>query len=225
LEKFAVSKTDLSNRPVAEQIALSSLKEKFEDLGFEFILEPHRRALPEFMGSYTPDAIALKSGENVAFEIKHNRTVSSEKQIQRIQGLFVDQPDWRLNVLLLRTDAALPRPAKADIERRLDEARSMANAGYMPAAFITAWSLLEAVSRLATDESAQRPKRPATVIQELAQLGHISPETERSLRPLVLLRNRLVHGDFSVEPTRDQFDEIDRALRELLASEINEARS
>ncbi len=48
-------------------------------------------------------------------------------------------------------------------------------------------------------------------------MGRIQPETERQLRPLILLRNAVVHGDLAVEPTAADVS--------LLASVIEEALS
>jgi uncharacterized protein YutE (UPF0331/DUF86 family) len=84
---------------------------------------------------------------------------------------------------------------------RINEVELLLAGGNVRAAFVAAWSLLEAALNSALPNADKRPRTPGTVVQTLAMDGLISEELEQSLRPLVETRNRVVHGDLTVEPS------------------------
>lgn len=201
---------------------LESLRSRYEDQGFSFVVAPAPATLPEFFGSYVPDAIAQKQGHNVAIEVKRHQSLPTQNGIREIRRLFEGHSDWQLHVVYKGAGSSppvtIPVASPAAILVRLDEVRTLNAQGHRRAAFVIGWSLLEA-ALLAEDQDgeASRPRMPGTVVQTLAMNGSISPDLEARLRPLIQLRNRIVHGDVGAEPSAEEVGVLLEAIENTLA--------
>ncbi|AIT05114.1 hypothetical protein MC45_00060 [Sphingomonas taxi] len=200
---------------------LASLRRQYESKGFSFEMEPDLQGLPDFLQSYVPDAIARKAGENVAIEVRKSRSRASEFSLHQIRSLFDGHPDWTFAVAYaaedpLKTLTIKPAAVPA-IRRQLADVRALITQGQSRAAFLLAWSLLEATLLNVEGEQEARPRTPASVLQGLAMLGRIKPETERRLRSAILLRNAVVHGDLTMEPTEQDVDTLANVIEEALS--------
>ncbi|MBX3501158.1 MAG: DUF86 domain-containing protein [Alphaproteobacteria bacterium] len=206
----------------AEVAFLESVRPRYEADGFTFTISPQRSDLPDFLGTYVPDAIARKGGISIAIEVKRNQTPAADMSLRKIRRLFDGHDDWRFNVMFMGNEAllsgAIPPMQPAEIRRRMNELKALAD---RQAAFVLAWSLLEAVLNSQSKEEAGRPRAAGTVIQSLAMNGLIEPETERRLRGLVDLRNRIVHGDLGAEPTPSEVQSVLSAIDETLKAEAH----
>lgn len=203
-----------------EPHSIEDLRAKYTEQGYTFIARPGQEQIPEFLGSYRPDAIALKPGTNVAIEIKRRINSSAEPSLMEIRRLFEGHPDWQFVISYGGNDplttTAIPPASAADIRSRMEEVRSLATQGQRRAALVLGWSLLEAALHRLESEKGKRPRTPGTVLETLATLGYLSPGIERKLRPLIALRNRIVHGDIYGEPSAEDLEtvlsSIDQAL-------------
>lgn len=209
-----------------EREFLDDLRARYEDEGYTFIALPGRDALPAFFGTYAPDALARKPARNIAIEVKRRRSPTTELALRDIRRLFEGHPDWQLEVFYLGGDpwqsATIPAAAPASIRRGVDEVRALVRQGHRRSAFITAWSLIEAAFRVLEGETANRPAKPGTIVQALAMRGAIGPDLDQRLRDLIVLRNRVVHGDLSVEPTNSDVEAVLSALEETLGADGTE---
>ncbi len=207
----------------AEIAFLENLRPQYEDKGYRFVVHPNSSDLPPFFSSYEPDAVAFKSGHNVAIEVKSRASSSAQRSIQSIRRLFEDRPDWQFTVAYLGSDAInlerLPTADRMLILERVREVERLAGDGHVREAFIVAWSLLEAALNSVKPHADKRPRTPGTVVQSLAMDGYIADELERSLRALISLRNRIVHGDLAAEPTLDDV----KIVLEGVVSTLSEA--
>jgi len=205
----------------AELDLLASLRRQYEAKGFTFDIGPDLQGIPEFLGSYVPDAIARKPGENVAIEVRKSRSRSNEISLQQIRSRFDGHPEWTLAVAYAAEDPlktlTIKPAATPAIRRQLDDVRSLTAQGQSRAAFLLAWTLLEATLLNVEGEQEARPRTPASVLQGLAMLGRIEPETERRVRPMVLLRNAVVHGDLAKEPTGEDVETVASVIEEALS--------
>lgn len=199
---------------------LATLRDRYEAKGFSFEVEPARQNVPPFLGTYVPDAIARKPGENIAIEVRQRRSHATDLTLQEIRRRFAGQPDWTFVVAYTGDDAlkalTIPASSRSAIRDRLQKVRALEAQGEHRAAFILGWSLLEASLLSIESESVARPRTPGTVVQTLAMLGLIDPDLERQVRPLILLRNRIVHGDLAAEPSPDEVGVILSAVEEAL---------
>lgn len=206
----------------AERDLLASLRRQYEAKGFSFEIAPDPKDIPDFLGSYVPHAVARSGNEYFAIEVK-SRSRATDHTLRRIRALFEGHPNWKFVVAYVAEDPLKTLTIKASalpaIRRQLDDIRALAEKGYYRAAFILGWSLLEATLLNVEAEQEARPRTPGSVLQALAMLGRIDPETERRLRPLILLRNSIVHGDLAVEPTADDVALVTTVIEEALSDD------
>lgn len=194
---------------------LESIRADYERQGFTFTVHPSK-GLPAFMESYKPDAIATKGDEKIAIEVKNRRDRMSENVVARIRAVFEGHSDWKLHVAYMgsETNSSLSIPASgfALVHDKAADVRWLTLQGKSGPAFILAWSLLEAAARTAVKGAPSRPWTPGTVIQALATEGLIEKDLEERLRPLVEVRNRVVHGELTLEPTTTEIDTVLQAI-------------
>lgn len=189
-----------------EARVLEGMQGQYRDLGYEFIVHPSRHQLPPFLRNYIPDAIARKPGANIAIEVK-GFMHSGERKLADIRKLFDDQPDWQFVVVYGGDDPltklTIPVATAVDIRFQIREVASLAAQGQHRAAFLLAWSLIEALAHSVQGKRG-RPLSPATALQTLAMLGYLEPAMERRLRLLIELRNRIAHGDLHAAPSAEE---------------------
>ncbi|MCP4560855.1 MAG: hypothetical protein GY873_10595 [Bosea sp.] len=199
---------------------LEGLRVRYEQQGFTFQTHPGSSELPTFFGSYRPDAIAQKPGLNIAIEVKNQNSAAAQDSLQRIRRVFDGHPDWRFDVVFMGASQApriAIRPASpAMLRTRIDDVHKMTSQGQNRAAFVMAWSLLEAALHSKAPETANKPLTPGTVLQTLAMNGYIEPQLEQRVRSLIDLRNRIVHGDVDVEPALADVQLVLSAISETL---------
>jgi uncharacterized protein YutE (UPF0331/DUF86 family) len=207
----------------AEVDFLEGERARYEAEGFTFTMYPDSTSLPAFLGSYRPDAIAQRPGRNIAIEVKARSTPATERSLAQIRRLFEGHPDWQLNIALIGSDpfsSMAIAPAQSNtIRNRMNEVVSLKEQGYTRAAFVLAWSLLEAAMNLFGGEALNRPRSPGTLVQALAIQGYIEPDLERRLQTLTELRNRIVHGDLDAEPSSADVDLVLTAIADTLAAD------
>ncbi|HEX8077796.1 MAG TPA: HepT-like ribonuclease domain-containing protein [Chthoniobacterales bacterium] len=200
---------------------LEGLRARYETEGFAFTVAPDPSTLPDFLSGYRPDAVARKAGHNVAFELKRNQSASTQIRLQDIRRLFDGHPDWQFHVIYMNTSQhqsiTIPSASPEAIRTQLDEVLKLSAGGHFRAAFVLAWSLLEASLQAVDDADVSKPRMPGTVVQALAMNGSISAATEERLRALIQLRNRIVHGDVTAEPAAEHVELLADAIRETLA--------
>jgi Holliday junction resolvase len=215
---------DGSNRIATEAAVMGLIREQYEEKGFLFLEHPSSELLPEFLGNYMPDAVALLGNEKVAIEVKAKRTPSTEKSLQQLAELFSDQSAWSFVAYYLPDfqveSLEISHGDLDDINRRLEAVRSIAAMGLIKEAFILLWPLLEATVRATpfskTGAKARAPLKPASVISALEEMGLLVFSDAAILRSLVSKRNQLVHGSNSVEVSQAEFDVVVRSLETAL---------
>ena len=207
-------------QPQAESQFVENLRARYEEAGFTFTVHPMGAHLPDFLGSYRPDALAQKPGHNVVIEVKRRQDPSTERQLTNIRRLFVGHPDWQFHAVFMGADpqesVTIPASAPVSVRGRMEEVRSLIAQGHRRSAFVVAWSLLEAALRALNGETGSQPRTPGTLVQTLATNGYIEPDTERRMRALVEVRNRIVHGDLEAEPATADIESVLSAIDETL---------
>lgn len=206
--------------PDAETAFLENLRPEYEERGYRFVVHPRPSELPVFFATYVPDAVALRADDNVAIEVKSRETAASQQSLLRIRQLLEGQPGWQLRVAHVGREGSarqLPVSTRESVSERVRDVERLLESGDIRAAFVIAWSLLEAALNSARPNADKRPRTPGTVVQTLAMEGLISEQMEVSLRPLTELRNRVVHGDLTTEPSQADVELVLSAVRAVLA--------
>ena len=205
--------------PEAETAFLESMRSEFETRGYRFVVHPRPSELPDFFASYVPDAVALRADGNVAIELKSRETPANQQSLQRIRQLLEGRTGWQLRVAYMGGEGLarqIPVSTRESILDRVREGAALEATGNVRAAFVIAWSLLEAALNSARPNADKRPRTPATIVQTLAMEGLIPEQLEVSLRPLTDLRNRVVHGDLTAEPSGADLGTVLLAVRTVL---------
>jgi len=204
----------------AETVFLESMRPYYEDRGYRFTVHPRRAELPDFLAFHIPDAVASRQGDSIAIKLISRPPRGMQPSVVELRNLIKDHSDWSLTVTHMGRDPSdareMPVSGKDAILLRVDEAEQLAKEGRQAAAFVMAWSLLEAALNSLHPSADKRPRTPGTVVQTLSMNGDISYEMEKALRPLIDLRNRVVHGDLGAMPSLDDVRQVLTAVRTAL---------
>jgi uncharacterized protein YutE (UPF0331/DUF86 family) len=205
-----------------ERVILERLQERYEREGFDFYIYPPRDLLPQFLGKYRPDAIALKGNEKIVIEIKGRGTEQSPLRLSDLAKLFQQQQDWRLvvfNVEDFDRDADIRAYGHDEIEEALREVNHLFSAGQLRAAFVLGWATLEAAARALLERHLKEKVRPISANQMSEMLGTeglVDQNSAKTLRDLSRVRNALVHGDLAIDINQRSIDSLNNIIRSLL---------
>jgi uncharacterized protein YutE (UPF0331/DUF86 family) len=180
----------------AEREALEALRAEYEAKGFEFIVGPHASLLAGLaILGYRPDAVALSADKKIAIEIvRPNKAAIDSANVKRREALNADGWDFRVIYLSTARPSALEPLKKEELSASLEEAKTLLRGRHYRAALIVAWSTLEGMGRLAFPRRFSRPQTPATLLEGMGTEGVLLPDEVDALRPMIKLRNEVVHG-------------------------------
>jgi uncharacterized protein YutE (UPF0331/DUF86 family) len=186
---------------VREETVVRQLRRKYESEGYQYFEYPTRDLIPEFLGSYRPDAIAIGPKGKIVIEVKAGRKTSNQDSLAKLAKLFEEQAEWRLRLVYAEDsqehDAGLKLTKRQELKRLIEEAKRLEQERHFSASFVLGWSLLEAIFRHLNPESGANPKGPREVVEWLTREGYITQTESRQLRNMIPLRSALLHGDFT----------------------------
>ncbi len=188
--------------------------------GYDVYLHPKRPKLPEFFGTFPPDAIAFGAKKNLVIEVLQ-RTPNAEQKLERIRALLKGQENWELRVFWAEPaspDKTVEAQTPEAVRKNIVEIKELCARGSFAAALLVGWATFEAVGRILIPEQFRRPQTPGRLVQVLAQGGHLTPSEADSLRRLASLRNSLIHGDLRVTVPREDIEVFVSILETLLSN-------
>jgi hypothetical protein len=216
----------MSEAQLLESNVLRNLQQVSEARGLKFFINPPREILPEFLGNFQPDAIAVGPEGGIIIEVKLRRSPASVRKLAEIAKRVSGQKGWEFRAIYLTppTDETLPiaKPTPEQLRATFGEIQALMKGGHPAAALVTAWATLESLARLASANSEARSPRgfsPLQAIQTLAEEGYIENEAADRLREMANLRNAVVHGDFSVDVPVEQVEWLIKQMQ-AIASDI-----
>jgi hypothetical protein len=216
----------MSEAQLWESSILRNLQQVSEARGLKFYVNPPREIIPEFLGDFQPDAIALGPEGGMIIEVKLRGNPASEKKLASIARRVSGQKGWEFRAIYLNPpmDETPPiaTPTAEQLQVAFREIEALIKGGHPAAAFLTAWAVLESLARLArADCETRRPRGlpPIQAIQTLAEEGYIENEAADRLREMAKLRNAVVHGDLSVDVPAEQVEGLLKQLQ-AIASDI-----
>lgn len=190
----------------SEADVLRALRSRYERDGYTFVIHPTSELVPEFLGNYRPDALALSEQGSVVIEVKARRGSETDMRLSQVASRVSQHPNWKFEVYYAG-DFLRPiyeRPRKAALRQLVQQFADLQKASFPTAAFIVGWAALEAFARAlyTGDDNGVRPMIPSEIIEALAQSGYISSASARRLRNTIKTRNAAVHGvpEVAVEP-------------------------
>jgi len=213
-----------------EADVLALLRENYEGKGFSFFEHPSRDLVPDFLGHYVPDAIAIGDSQKFAIEVKFRNDKRTEQKLSDLSKLFQGHGDWTFRTYFLsdfESDSSIISTASLDeIREGLQNADRVSELGLKREGFLLYWPVLEALVRsISYDNSSERnvpPLKPGTVVNSLEEFGLLSHDVASHLRPLILKRNKFVHGDLGTDVTAEDAETLKQAIRVALSRLVQE---
>lgn len=206
----------------SERMTLARLRDDFEAKGYQFVADPSGDQLPDFLGSYRPDAIAIGQDDKVIIEVKQPGSRPVKIPSTSLSERIASQGGWRYLLVYAGQDPSeiieLSRPQKSQVDEALEETRRLKESGYTRAAMIECWSLLEALARRlypADIRFSLKPLSPMEVVERLAMDGQVSDADAKRLRALTSIRNSLVHGDLDARVRPDDVEYLLNKIEEI----------
>ena len=206
-----------------EAEVLRNLVPSLEAEGYEVFVNPRPPLLPGFLRGFSPDAIAIRDDKKLLLEIVGEASRSSD-QLERLQRIMKDQPDWELRVVLVSpvsSPESLMVQSPDAIIKRIAEMHELIDHGSSGAAFLLGWAVFEAAARSLMPEQFRKPQTPGRLVELLAGTGYLTPSEADKLRELAKIRNALIHGELGVQLAQQDVRELIAALQTLV--ELNKA--
>jgi len=207
-----------------QQAMATLVAARLKDEGYQIFSGHVDDVMPAFLQTFRPDLIALKSGRDLAIDIKerraarHGRPDASERA-RIAERLFEHHPDWEYQLVSVppaNLDPELPATDRARLEERLARIETLLSAAEPEMALVHAWATLEAAARWRWPDRLAFPQMPARLVELLAYEGYLMPKEQQLLRAVQKLRTRVAHGDLTAMVTSEDVRTVIQAVRLLL---------
>ena len=164
-----------------------------------------------------------RADEVRVIEVKSRPSLAADPKISELARLIDSKPGWTFELVLVSEPEKLDSPEGSrsfkseKIMQRIGEAERSLEAGLPEAAFLLAWSALEAATRIliaAQGVSDTRITSPRFVLDQAVFHGAISRDEYNALIRMLEYRNAIAHGfgidDFSDIMVTDLIETIKR---------------
>lgn len=202
--------------PSDQDAVLDRYASKWTSQGYRLVKNPHGDELPDFLGSYRPDAI-LVGPQKIMVEVLYKGEPQAQTKLDALRSLLTGRDDWRLEIVYAGVRPPTVSPTSAvRLRQTLDRIESMDDAD--PGAFVMLWPVMEAAARLLVPDETRRPQSPGRVVELLASHGVIVPSDADFLRQAATLRNRIVHGELDTAVPQDMRQRTERIAQQVVGS-------
>ena len=205
----------------SEYLLTQKTAEEYRSNGYEVQLE----ASLDFFPGFLADLLVRKGDEVKVIEVKSRPSLAADPKISELARLIDSKPGWSFELLLVGEPERVDSPVGAhsvegeNIVRRIEQAEKSLGAGIPEAAFLLAWSALEATARdlIAVEGvSSMRITSPRFVLDQAVFHGVISREEYDNLIGLLKYRNAIVHGfspgDFNADLVMELMETVQRII-------------
>ncbi len=181
---------------------LRQITKEYEKRGYRVAVQPEVGSLPPFLSGFQPDLVAYGPDENVIVEFKLQSELRDSPRMKALAAAIQREKGWRFELVVLNprqsvVDKDAMPLSRANILSRVQDAKKLLAGESYEAAFLLAWTVIEAQLRLRTDESQLKVNsRSSTgqLIKQLFTLGALSREDYDALSAALDQRNTIVHG-------------------------------
>ena len=198
----------MSIHSLREKFALDAMEPVWTSQGYTVVRNPPSQQLPDFFGSFSPDAIAIGKEPNLVIEVLNPESTASTAKLKQLESLFTERKDWKIEIVYFGSDqVSVDSASSREIKGALDAAEELS--GIEPrAALLLAWASLEAIGRRLDAEGTVQALSPRRLIDLLVSLGFASQMEGEELRNFADMRNKIAHGQLNVMPSRQQVLEL-----------------
>ena len=196
--------------------------EEYRSKGYEVLLN----APLDFLPGFSADLLARKGDEVRVIEVKSRPSLAADPKVSELARLIESKPGWSFELLLVGEPEKLDSPVGArsfergNVVQRIEQAERSLEAGLPEAAFLLAWSALEAAARASIKPqgvSDTRVTSPRFVLDQAIFHGVISRDRYDALVRMLEYRNAIAHG-FSIDDFNDDMvTELLDATRRITA--------
>jgi len=182
----------------------NQIAERYRREGGDVFVNPLPQAIPFDIQGYRPDILVKRpNGERLLIEVKSSSAGISVERYREIAEIIGNHVGWRF--LLVTGDESqlalsdLPGHTLlevAEIRTRSKQSEVLLSQGFIPAAFLSSWSVLEALLRRRANHVGLPIGGLATssLVNHLYSQGELTMEQFTSLKSLQIVRNQVVHG-------------------------------
>ena len=165
----------------------------------------------EFLPGFRADLLVQKDDEMKVVAVKARRSLAADPRIAEVARLLESKPGWSFELLLVSEPERVDSPegissfGTEHIAKRLEEAEQSLQVGLQEAAFLLAWSALEAAMRSLIEAHGipvTHITSPRFLLDQTTFQGLISRDEYEDLSRMLKYRNIIVHGFCT-----DDFDE------------------
>ena len=206
----------------SEYLLAHKVAQDYRSRGYEV----SRNVPLDFLPGFRADLIARKDGDTVVVEVKGRSALSANPKIRELATILETKPGWSFELLLVGEPERLDALEGArsfeykGILDRLGEAEKALGVGLAEAAFVLAWSALEAAAReliAAQGVSNQQITTTSFVLDQAVSLGVIPREEYDNLTQMQKYRNAIVHGFSTEDLTHDLVNDLIDIIQRMIA--------
>lgn len=183
---------------------LSKIADNYRGQGFDVVVQPTACDLPDFAKDFRVELVGRRGIGGVLASIFESQTeLKAASDLERYAEVVESQADWRYDLVVLGRQFEPPEeiegkePTEQEVRSAVEGIGRMVDAGFLPQAFVAAWSLLEAATRKRVTVERNLTKAgasPRTMLAELYSNGVLSSGDFRDLKGSLAVRNAVVHG-------------------------------
>ncbi len=190
----------IENPTQSHNSLILNVAERYQRDGYRVIVEPTSADLPFGLGTYRPDLLVSKAGnEGYIVEIKNSYRQTSIDRYREVAKSVSEHEGWRF-LLVTGDDTSVNEPiilpSWDDLSQRVKRSEHLVKLGEVDTAFLSFWTILEALMRKqAKNVSIPIERFPTqSLIKHLYSHGELSVEHFDMAISLLNTRNRLAHG-------------------------------
>jgi hypothetical protein len=183
---------------------LENVAARYRREGYDVIVEPTQRDLPEWLTDFRPDLLARNDDEHVVVEVKEANSVRGQNWLALLADSVNQHEGWRFEFVTIpasrrvrTTDELRTIAGPRRVREYADAASDLEARGYNEQAFLLAWVAFEGALRTAFQRDGVKvgSANPTSLIKTLWSMGYLyEPADLERLEQLWELRNRLAHG-------------------------------
>ncbi len=207
----------------SEYLVSRKTAEEYRSKGYEVLQETPLDFLPGFLA----DLVVRKGGETKVIEIRRRSSLAADPRIMELAQIVDSKPGWSFELILVGEPEMLDSPDEAHsfdhdgILRRLSDAERTLESGIPEAAFVLAWSALEAAIRESIAEQGiynAGITTSAFILDQAVSLGIVSREEYGQLTRMHKYRNAVVHGFGAADFGEELVAELIETVRQMTAT-------
>lgn len=182
-----------------EYLLTRKTAEEYRSKGYEVVLEPEL----DFFPGFRPDMVVRKDGQSKVVEVRTRSLLGADPRVSDMSRIIESKPGWSFELLLVAEPEKMDSPEGARsfvgecILDKMGESAKFLEEGHPEAAFLLAWSALEAALREQLAEEGVPPAKVTTssfVIEQAVNYGVISLSDCDTLTQIRKYRNAIAHG-------------------------------